>query len=94
VTAAACGGSVVTTNGNEDSGSDAASISRSGSPPGNFAVPYGLPPMPDGGSIGIGATDAGAADAAQQDVTPRDAEGRDIILLPPPPPYGAPPVGM
>ncbi len=93
VTTAACGGSVVTTSGNEDSGSnDSASLaegSGGGPPPdANFAVPYGLVPLPEGGSTGVGSTDAGAADAPQSDAAPRDAEGRDVILFPPPTLYG------
>lgn len=98
MTTAACGGAV-TTSGNEDSGpNDSASIadvSRGGPPPdANFTVPYGLPPLPEGGSSGVDATDAGAGDAPEQDATPRDAEGRDVVHLPPPPPYGGPPPGM
>ena len=85
VTAVACGGAVTTSRGSEDSGE--ADVAR-GEPDANFAVPYGLAPPPDGGWIGVDATDASAADASQEDAAPRDAEGRDIILIPPPPPYG------
>ncbi len=98
VTAVACGGEV-TTNGSEDSGlSDSASITdalRSEPPPdANFAVPYGLPPLPEAASSGPNPTDASAADGPQRDAAPTDAEGRDVVPFPPPPPYGGPPPGM
>jgi hypothetical protein len=91
VTAVACGGAVTTSGGSEDSGQ--ADVAR-GEPDANFAVPYGLAPLPDGGSSGVTATDASAADASQQDDAPRDAEGRDIVYIIPPPPYGGFPPGM
>jgi hypothetical protein len=98
-TTVACGGAVTTSGGNEDSGHrDSASIAdvARGEPPpdANFAVPYGLPPLPDAGSSGIPAPDASAPDASQHDAAPKDAEGRDVVLMFPPPPYGAPPAGL
>jgi hypothetical protein len=96
VTAVACGGAVATGGGSEDSGqSDAVSIPDVAGggrplPDANFAVPYGLAPLRDGGSIGVGATDASAADASQEDAAPRDAERRDIVLIAVP--YGLPPM--
>lgn len=99
VTAAACGGSVTTSVGSEDSGQgDSAPIAdvAQGQPPpdANIAVPYGLVPLPDAGSSDVGATDAGVADALREDAAPTDAEGRDIVYILPPPPYGGPAAGI